>query len=118
MAIIVCNCQHCDAQKFQTRSCVHYTILSVVKLDLFIRTLLLDRILALENYTYVSRTSCSKCFSIVIVQATIDYSASVWGTKFFFLYKRGAIQSLSVFSWCWEVHPYSRSVWRHGLDTA
>ena len=52
--------QHCDEQQFQTLSCVHYTIFSVVKLDLFIRALLLDRILALEkNYAYASRTSCS-----------------------------------------------------------
>ena len=51
--------QHCDEQQFQTLSCVHYTIFSVVKLDLFIRALLLDRILALEkNYAYASRTSC------------------------------------------------------------
>ena len=47
--------QHCDEQQFQTLSCVHYTIFSVVKLDLFIRGLLLDRILALEKTT---RTSC------------------------------------------------------------
>ena len=34
-------------------------IFSIVKLDLFIQALLLDRILALEkNYAYVSRTSC------------------------------------------------------------
>ena len=43
--------QHCDEQQFQTLSCVHYTIFSVVKLDLFIRALLLDRILALEKKT-------------------------------------------------------------------
>ena len=49
MSIIVSNCQHCDAQQFQTLSCVHCTILSVVKLDLFIRALLLDRILALKE---------------------------------------------------------------------
>ena len=49
MSIIVSNCQHCDAQQFQTLSCVHYTIFSVVKLDLFIRALLLDRIFALKK---------------------------------------------------------------------
>ena len=74
MSIIVSNCQHCDEQQFQTLSCVHYTIFSVVKLDLvmfytlfqygtrvynkrlysyytdlFIRALLLDRIIALEK---------------------------------------------------------------------
>ena len=43
--------QHCDEQQFQTLSCVHYTIFSLVKLDLFIRALLLDRILALEKTT-------------------------------------------------------------------
>ena len=49
MPIIVSNCQHCDKQQFQTLSCVHYTIFSVIKLDLFIRALLLDRILSLEK---------------------------------------------------------------------
>ena len=49
MSIIVSNCQHCDEQQFQTLSCVHYMIFSAVKLDLFIQTLLLDRILALEK---------------------------------------------------------------------
>ena len=47
--------QHCDEQQFQTVSCVHYTIFSVVKLDLFIRALLLDRILALEKTTRTPR---------------------------------------------------------------
>ena len=51
MSIIVSNCQHCDEQQFQTLSCVHYSIFSVVKLDLFIRALLLDRILALGKTT-------------------------------------------------------------------
>ena len=51
MSIIVSNCQHCDEQQFQTLSYVHYTIFSVVKLDLSIRALLLDRILALEKTT-------------------------------------------------------------------
>ena len=40
MSIIVCNCQHCDEQQFQTLSCVHYTIFLIVKLDLFLRALL------------------------------------------------------------------------------
>ena len=55
MSIIVSNCQHCDEQQFQTMSCVHYTIFSVVKLDLFIRALFLDRILALEKTTRTPR---------------------------------------------------------------
>ena len=46
---MVYNCQHCDEQQFQTLSCVHYTIFSVVTLDLYIRALLLDRILTLEK---------------------------------------------------------------------
>ena len=49
MSIILSNCQHCDEQQFQTLSCVHYTIVSEVELDLFIRALLMDRILALEK---------------------------------------------------------------------
>ena len=49
MSIIALNCQHCDEQQFQALSCVHYTNFSVVKLDLFIRALLLDRTLALEK---------------------------------------------------------------------
>ena len=55
MLIIVSDCQHCDEQQFQTLSCVHNTVFSVVKLDLFIRTLLLDRILALEKTTRTTR---------------------------------------------------------------
>ena len=51
MSIIVYNCQHCDEQQIQTLSCVHYTIFSVVKLNLLIRALLLGRILALEKTT-------------------------------------------------------------------
>ena len=46
MSIIVCNCQHCDKQQFQTLSFVHYTISSVVMSNLFIRV---DRILALKK---------------------------------------------------------------------
>ena len=42
-------CQHCDEQQFQTLSCVHYTLFSLVKSDLFIRALLLDRILVTEK---------------------------------------------------------------------
>ena len=49
MSISVSNCQHCDEPQFQTLSCVHYTIFSVVKLDFFIRALLLDCIFALEK---------------------------------------------------------------------
>ena len=51
MSINISNCQHCDEQQFQILLCVHYSIFSVVKLDLFIRALLLDRILALEKKT-------------------------------------------------------------------
>ena len=47
--------QHCDEQQFQTLSCVQSTIFSVVKLDIFIRALLLDRILALEITTRTPR---------------------------------------------------------------
>ena len=35
MSIIVSSGQHCYEQQFQTLACVHYTIFSVVKLDLF-----------------------------------------------------------------------------------
>ena len=60
MSIIVSNSQHCNEQQFRTLSCVHYTIFSVVKSDLFIRALLLDRILVTEkNYAYASHTSCT-----------------------------------------------------------
>ena len=60
MSIIVFNYQHYDEQQFQTLSCVHYTIFSVVKLDLFIRALLLDRILALEKTTSTLRVHLVK----------------------------------------------------------
>ena len=57
--IIQSNCQDCDEQLFQTLPCVHWTIFSVAKLDLFIQALLLDRILALEeDYAYAPRTCC------------------------------------------------------------
>ena len=49
MSIIVSNCQQCDEQQFQTLSYVHYTFFPVVKLGLFIRALLLGRILALKK---------------------------------------------------------------------
>ena len=55
MSIIVSNWQHCDEQQFRTLSCVHYTIFSVVKSDLFIRALLLDRILVTEKTTRTPR---------------------------------------------------------------
>ena len=55
MSIIVPNCQHCDEQQFRTLACVHYTIFSVVKSDLFVRALLLDCILVTEKTT---RTPC------------------------------------------------------------
>ena len=65
--VIVCNCQHCDEQQFQTLSCVHYTIFSVVKLDLFIRALLLtgSHSSSGKNYAYASRTSCYYLFSML-----------------------------------------------------
>ena len=55
MPMTVSSCQHCDEQQFQTLSCVHYTIFSVVKLDLFIPALLLDHILALKKHTHTPR---------------------------------------------------------------
>ena len=63
--------QHCDEQQFQTLSFVHYTIFSVVKLDLFIRALLLDRILALEKTTRTPRVhlvliTIQKSFTLII----------------------------------------------------
>ena len=51
MSIIVSNCQHCEEQQFRTLSCVHYTIFSVVKSNLFIRAQLLDSILVTEKTT-------------------------------------------------------------------
>ena len=56
--------QHCDEQQFQTLSCVHYTIFSVVKLDLFILALLLDSILALE------KTMCTPRVHLVEITLT------------------------------------------------
>ena len=55
MSMIESICQHFGEQQFQTLSCVHYTILTVVKLDLFIRALLLDQILAPEIATRTPR---------------------------------------------------------------
>ena len=39
MRMIVSSCQHCDEQQLQTLSCVHYTIFSVVIINIFIRAL-------------------------------------------------------------------------------
>ena len=55
MSINVSNCQHYDEQQFRTLSCVHYAIFSIVKSDLFIRALLLDRILVTEKTTRTPR---------------------------------------------------------------
>ena len=72
MSIFVSNCQHCDEQQFQTLSNVHYTIFSVVKLDLFIRALLLDRILALEKTTCTPHVhlviDCNCMYIVLFVQ--------------------------------------------------
>ena len=57
MSIILSSYQHCDEQQFQTLSCALYTILTVIKLDLFIQALLLDYILALEKKIRV-RLAC------------------------------------------------------------
>ena len=54
MSIIVSNCQHCNEQHFQTL-CTLHDFLSVVKLDLYMRALLLDRILAPEKNTRAPR---------------------------------------------------------------
>ena len=54
-AITVSISQHCDKQQFPTLSWVHYTIFSVAKLDLFMRALLLDGILAMEKTTRTAR---------------------------------------------------------------
>ena len=54
----ISNCnlrQHADEQQFRTLSCVHYTIFSVLKTNLFIRALLLDRILVTEKTTRTPR---------------------------------------------------------------
>ena len=63
MSITVSNCQHYDKQQFRTLSWVHYTIFSVEKLDLFMRALLLDGILAMEKTTRTPRVHLvKKCY--------------------------------------------------------
>ena len=64
ISIIVSNCQHCDEQQFQTLSCAHCTIFSVVKSDLCIRALLLDRIIVLEKTTRTPRVHLVKLYSL------------------------------------------------------
>ena len=49
-----------DKQQFQTLSCVHYTVFSVVELDLYIRALLLVQITVLENTMRTSRVHLVK----------------------------------------------------------
>ena len=77
MSIIVSNCQHCDEHQFQTLSCVHYTFSSVAKLDLFVRALLLDRILALEKTTRTPRVhlvnnEITSCINLPTMHFTIE----------------------------------------------
>ena len=64
MSITVSNCQHCDEQQFQTLSCVHYTIFSVVKLIDTINVTGSDSCPG-KNYAYASRTYCFNKFSIL-----------------------------------------------------
>ena len=75
MSIIVSNWQHCDEQQFRTLSCVHYTIFSVVKSDLFIRALLLDRILVTEKNTRTPRVHlvCLVMICIVVYICVRNY---------------------------------------------
>ena len=49
MSIILSSYQPYDEQQFQTLSCALYTIVPVLKLDLVLRALLLDYVLALEK---------------------------------------------------------------------
>ena len=67
--MIVSICQHCDEQQFQTLSCVYYMIFSVEKLDLFLRALSRDHILALKRYTH---TLC-----VHLVMFSITYNVIV-----------------------------------------
>ena len=57
-------------------SCVHYTIISVVKLDLFTGALLLDRVLALEETT---RTP-----SVHLVMYKYVYNIQIFKTQLYF----------------------------------
>ena len=61
MSVIVTSCQHCDEQQFQTLSCVHDTIFSLVNLDLFIHALTLNHILALKKTTRMPRVHLVCC---------------------------------------------------------
>ena len=75
MPMILYIYQHCNEQQFRDTvmySCVSYTISSVVKLDLCIRTLLLDHNLALKKkHAYASRASCFySVVSFIIVSST------------------------------------------------
>ena len=62
-------------QQFQKLSCVHYTIFSVVKLDLYLRALKKRFISTCteKNYAYASHTSCSSspCFSLSIFHLSL-----------------------------------------------
>ena len=58
------------SNNFETLSCVPYTIFSVVKLDLCIRELLLDHILALKKTTRTPRVHLVMS-SVMIMNITI-----------------------------------------------
>ena len=78
MSIIVSKWQHCDEQQFRTLSCVHYTIFSVVKSDLFIRALLLDRILVTEKTTRTPRVH-------LVPQCNWNNSSCIFDPKLWFM---------------------------------
>ena len=80
MSIIVSNCQHCDEQQFRTLSCVHCTTFSVVESDLFMRALLLDRILVIEKNTRTRdvRVHLVKEILLVVVNlCNLQFSANI-----------------------------------------
>ena len=61
-----------DEQQFRTLSCVHYTIFSVVKSDLFIRALLLDRILVTEKNTRTPRVHLVITHTVVFLVRAME----------------------------------------------
>ena len=70
-------------KQFQTQSCVHYTIFSVVKVDLYIRAMLLDHILAWKKQAYASYLKCDNVTIILILQTMAFHILELRKLKFF-----------------------------------
>ena len=79
MSIIVCNCQYCDEQQFQTLSSVMYTLHDFLSSKIrFIHTSTVtgSHSCSGKNYAYASLTSCSKLLLVVANLCNLQFFAN------------------------------------------